>query len=151
MLNKITKSFNELTTNELYQSLKLRVDVFVVEQNCVYPELDDLDMHEHTRHVLIYDDEELLAYARCLAPKTVFTHEPAIGRVVVSKLGRGKGLAKELMLCAIKECELFWPEHMIKISAQTYLLFFYQSLGLEVVGDAYLEDGIEHQDMIKRA
>ena len=149
MITKVSKSFQQLTTTELYQVLKLRVDVFVVEQACAYPELDNLDMNHDTRHILFYEGEVLLAYARCLAPKLVFDTNPAIGRVIVSKAGRGRGLAKELMLFAIKESETSWPNKDIKLSAQTYLLDFYKSLGFTPTGEAYLEDGIEHQDMCR--
>lgn len=149
MIKKVSKSFSQLTTTELYQVLKLRVDVFVVEQECAYPELDNLDMNYDTRHIMFYQNETLLAYARCLAPKVVFDINPAIGRVLVSKEGRGRGLAKELMLESIKESQAAWPNQDIKLSAQTYLLDFYKSLGFSPIGEAYLEDGIEHQDMCR--
>jgi len=149
MIKKVSKSFVQLTTTELYQLLKLRVDVFVVEQECAYPELDNLDMNHDTRHIMFYEGDALLAYARCLAPKVVFDINPAIGRVLVSKQGRGRGLAKELMLESIKQAESSWPKQNIKLSAQTYLLDFYKSLGFSPIGEAYLEDGIEHQDMLR--
>ncbi|PAJ75583.1 hypothetical protein CJF42_04485 [Pseudoalteromonas sp. NBT06-2] len=149
MIRKISKSFAQLTTTELYQILKLRVDIFVVEQECAYPELDNLDMNVDTRHIMFYEGEELIAYARCLAPKVVFDTNPAIGRVLVSQKGRGRGLAQELMFESIRESESFWPNKNIKLSAQTYLLDFYKNLGFSPIGEAYLEDGIEHQDMFK--
>ncbi len=133
MIKKVSKSFAQLTTTELYQLLKLRVDIFVVEQECAYPELDNLDMNVDTRHIMFYEGEELVAYARCLAPKVVFDTNPTIGRVLVSAKGRGRGLAQELMLESIKESESFWPNKNIKISAQTYLLDLYKSLGFTEV------------------
>jgi ElaA protein len=142
------KLFSQLDTHTLYQLLKARVDVFVVEQACAYPEIDDLDCHISTAHVLSYLNGTLQAYARCLAPKTVHKKYSAIGRVLVTKEGRGQGVAKQLMLDAIDYNKATWPQHEIKISAQTYLLNFYQGLGFTSVGDAYLEDGISHQDMI---
>ena len=142
------KKFSELTTTELYQLLKLRVDVFVVEQACAYPELDDKDCAADTQHILIYEQNQLAAYARCLAPNSTFADACAIGRVVVAEQARGKGLAEELMSQAMKTCQNSWPTSDLKISAQSYLLGFYARLGFEVSSEPYLEDGLPHQDMI---
>ncbi len=145
------KSFEELSTSELYQILKLRVDVFIVEQACAYADLDDLDQGKDVVHIIIYqnddDNAQLLAYARCLPPEMVFNDSAAIGRVLVAQKGRGKGFANKLMLAAIQQCQLHWPDKTIKISAQTYLNDFYKGLGFTVISEPYLEDGIEHQEM----
>ena len=141
------KKFEELTSTELYELLKLRVDVFVVEQQCAYPELYDKDCDRDTHHILMYEQNQLVAYARCLAPNSTFTDACAIGRVVVAKQARGKGLANALMTQAMQACLDRWPQSDLKISAQSYLLGFYGQLGFEVCSEPYLEDGLPHQDM----
>ncbi|MFY8349849.1 GNAT family N-acetyltransferase [Pseudoalteromonas sp. SSM20] len=143
-----SKTFNELTTLELYTLLKLRVDVFVVEQNCPYEELDGLDMHDETRHILGYDNNELVAYARCLAPKTSYQNSAAIGRVLVKQSHRGKGLAQAVVSLAKDICASHFSEFGIEISAQCYLVDFYLAQGFKVEGEQYLEDGIPHIHMI---
>ncbi|WP_338362577.1 GNAT family N-acetyltransferase [uncultured Pseudoalteromonas sp.] len=137
--------FNALDTRTLFTIMRGRVDVFVVEQTCPYPELDDVDTHAHTQHLFAIDDNRLLAYARCYEKSETYS---AIGRVLVSKSERGKGLATELVKAAIACCQKQWPERQIYIGAQTYLLAFYRTFGFEEVGEQYLEDGIPHQDMV---
>jgi ElaA protein len=141
-------AFNELTTDALYELLKLRVDVFVVEQACAYPELDDKDRHPQTRHLLLRDDNgALLAYSRILAPGVSYP-EASIGRVVVAPGGRGKGLAHSLMSRAIALTLQHWPAAGIQIGAQQYLQTFYHQLGFVSHCEVYLEDGIPHLDML---
>ncbi len=140
--------FSQLSNDQLYELLKLRVDIFVVEQNCPYPELDDKDRDKQTYHLLGLDaDGALLAYARVLAPGISYT-ESSIGRVAVSQQVRGKGIAKPLMEQAIETARQAWPKSDIKIGAQEYLLHFYQGLGFKPISDVYLEDGIPHLDML---
>ena len=140
--------FNQLTTEQLYDVLKLRVDIFVVEQNCPYPELDDKDRMSGTYHLLGVDvDGNLLAYARVLAPGVSY-QESSIGRVAVAMSARGKGIALRLMGQAIALARQHWPKDKIKIGAQEYLLDFYQGLGFKPASEVYLEDGIPHLDMI---
>lgn len=140
-------TFNQLNANTLYGILKLRVDVFVVEQACAYPELDDKDRHPETLHLMgLSPDGELLAYARILPPGLSYP-EASIGRVVVSPAGRGKGLAMPLMQQAIEFALTTWPEAGIQIGAQDYLKNFYQKLGFNACSEMYLEDGIPHLDM----
>ncbi len=142
-----TLSFAELSTAQLYELLQLRVDVFVVEQHCAYPELDGKDCLAHTRHLLGTDSQgKLQAYARLLAPGVSYA-EPSIGRVVVNAAVRGQGIAQQLMQQAIAQCEQLWPQQAITIGAQQYLMTFYQSLGFICVSAGYLEDGIPHIDM----
>ena len=144
-MNWQIKTFSELTTDELYDLLKLRVDVFVVEQECYYPDLDDLDRQSHVLHVLGYNDKnELLAYSRLLPPGLVYENESAIGRVVVAEAGRGLKLGVELMQRAVKKVDELWPEVTCHISAQEHLKKFYQSIGFEQISEMYLEDGIPH-------
>lgn len=141
-------SFTALTTDSLYELLTLRTDIFVVEQACAYPELDDKDRHPQTLHVLGTDDEgQLLAYSRLLAPGLSYA-QASIGRVAVAKAGRGQGLAQQLMQISIDSVLKTWPESGIQIGAQEYLSHFYQGLGFIVNSEIYLEDGIPHLDML---
>ena len=138
------KSFEQLTTNELYDLLKLRVDVFVVEQECYYPDLDDLDREPSTLHIFNYQEDRMASYCRVLAPSVVYEGESAIGRVIVSEQFRGQNLGYELMQQATKQTDKLWPENTCHISAQQHLAKFYNSLGFEQISDMYLEDGIPH-------
>ncbi|KEI71388.1 GNAT family N-acetyltransferase [Endozoicomonas elysicola] len=144
----INSSFDQLDVHTLYQLLKLRVDVFVVEQTCPYPELDDKDTLPSTRHLYLKEQGKVLAYARCLAPGISFEQGSAIGRVVVNPDSRGQGYVKVIMAEAIKTCQQHWIDKPVLVSAQSYLVGFYQSLGFVVLGESYDEDGIPHQDMI---
>ncbi|WP_105168742.1 GNAT family N-acetyltransferase [Pseudoalteromonas sp. T1lg23B] len=137
-------TFSQLDINTLFGLLKARVDVFVVEQQCAYPELDEIDRQPETFHVMAYDGESLCAYARVYRKSY---HECAIGRVLVMPNARGKGLASPLMEKALEVCNTHFNGNDVVLSAQTYLLKFYQSLGFVNEGDEYLEDGIPHQDM----
>ncbi|WP_299790017.1 GNAT family N-acetyltransferase [uncultured Shewanella sp.] len=143
-------TFNELSVDELYELLKLRVDIFVVEQNCPYPELDEKDRHIETRHLLGRNDAgEIVAYARLLAPGVSYT-DASIGRVVVAEQARGGGVAYALMTEAIRLTESYWAGKNIQLGGQEYLKDFYQKLGFEPVSEVYLEDGIPHLDMLFR-
>ena len=140
------KKFNLLSPDELYNLLKLRSEVFVVEQNCVFLDMDDKDQQCH--HLLGYSDNELVASARIVPPGLAY-EEPSIGRVVSSPKYRGSGAGRELMIKAINVTnDLFGTQH-IRIGAQLYLKKFYSSLGFEPQGDIYLEDGIQHVIMLK--
>lgn len=140
------KAFRELTTMELYALLRLRAQVFVVEQNCVYQDLDNKDLYCH--HLLVYEDKQLVAYAR-LVPPGISYDEMSIGRVVTSPDARGKGTGKKLMALAIENCRKIFGDGPIRIGAQYYLKKFYTEMGFQPTGDAYDEDGIEHIHMIK--
>ncbi|NOU50841.1 GNAT family N-acetyltransferase [Pseudoalteromonas sp. JBTF-M23] len=143
------KAFSDLDTNMLFELLKARVDVFVVEQQCPYPELDETDRHSDTKHLILIKHDNICAYARVYEKSA---SECAIGRVLIVKSERGKGLAKALMCKALEVCEAHFPERDIVLSAQVYLVAFYRSLGFICQGNEYLEDGIPHQDMrLKRA
>lgn len=146
----LVKSFEQLTTTELYDCLKLRSDVFVVEQDCVYPDLDDLDKHPDVKHVFIYQDKALAAYSRLLPPKLVYPDACAIGRVVVSSSARQQKLGRALMRASLEATQQAWPTWDCQISAQEYLLDFYFSLGFEQVSEMYLEDGIPHISMRRK-
>ena len=141
-----TKTFESLTPIELYQILRLRSEVFVVEQNCVFLDMDDKD--QFALHLMGYDGENLVSSARLFAPGKVYK-EMSIGRVVSSPAFRKKGAGRELMQVAIKECYRLFGESPIKIGAQLYLKKFYESLGFIQSSDLYDEDGIDHIEMIR--
>lgn len=140
----LTKSFNELTTDQLYDALKLRIDVFVVEQTCYYPDLDGLDKNPNTLHLLGYQDNELVAYLRILPKGLSYDNYASIGRVAISESARGTGLGHELMQQALAIYHHHWPQVPLKISAQEHLEKYYQQHGFICVSEMYLEDNIPH-------
>ncbi|GIU53898.1 GNAT family N-acetyltransferase [Shewanella sp. KT0246] len=141
-------SFNEFSLDELYEVLKLRVDVFVVEQNCPYPELDNKDRLPGAKHLLGLNPQgELIAYTRIL-PAGVSYPEASIGRVIIAESGRGKGIAHALMQRSIDVVKDLWPQENIQIGAQQHLNQFYQQQGFINNSEMYLEDGIPHIDML---
>lgn len=150
----LAKSFNELSIHQLYDLLKLRVDVFVVEQCCYYPDLDgeqgQLDRHQDTIHLLGYQNDILVAYLRILAKGQSYADYPSIGRVATAKHARGSGLGHELMSEGLTICQQYFANQDIKISAQQHLKAFYQQHGFEQVSQMYLEDDIPHIAMIKQ-
>ncbi len=144
------KPFKGLSIDELYDILKLRVDVFVAEQQCPYPEIDGKDRHPETWHVTGWTlKNDLAAYLRILSPGTSFK-QAGIGRIVVAEKSRGKGICKIMIQKAFDQVRSAWPGQNIKIGAQVYLKEFYMSLGFQTVSEPYLEDGIPHIDMIKQ-
>ena len=140
--------FQQLNNHQLYEILKLRVDIFVVEQKCPYPELDDKDRHIETRHLTAYHNSKLLAYARLLPPGSNYP-EVSIGRLAVDSSVRRQGIGTLLMDKSLKEIDKIWPDHNIAIAAQEYLKEFYEKFGFAKTSDCYLEDGIPHIDMRK--
>ena len=135
------KRFNALSTEELYQSLKLRADVFVVEQNCVYPDIDGKD--SKALHLIGKFNDEIVAYARLFAPGYYFDNA-SIGRVVVSAECRDRKWGHELMRAAIAGIKEHYETDAITISAQEYLKKFYESHGFIQDGEGYSEDDIPH-------
>ena len=140
------KYFNELTTQELYDLLQLRSEVFVVEQDCVYQDADGKD--QKALHVIGYKNNSVVAYTRVFKPGDYFK-EASIGRVVVSKDERAHKYGYDIMEASINAVKTYFNEKCIKVSAQTYLKRFYNNLAFQQVGEAYLEDGIPHIGMIK--
>ncbi|MCG6202069.1 GNAT family N-acetyltransferase [Psychromonas antarctica] len=140
-------SFSELSSKQLYELIKLRIDVFMVEQNCLYPELDDKDHASGVRHLLGYQQNNLVAYARLLPPGISY-QQVSIGRIVTAKKSRQNGCGKALLTTVLQQCQQLWPAQDIKIGAQCYLIDFYQSFGFERVSNDYMEDGIAHLDML---
>lgn len=136
-----TKSFEELTNDELYQVLSLRSAVFVVEQDCVYQDLDNKD--KGAIHLLGMQSEQLVAYTRIFRPGDYF-EQAAIGRVVVDKDRRMFGFGKEIMWASLAWIREHYPESGVAISAQSYLVPFYSGFGFTSQGEEYLEDGIPH-------
>ena len=140
------KPFKELSITELYQILQLRSEVFVVEQNCVYQDIDGKD--EKAIHVLGYYEGVLAAYSRLFKPNDYFTHS-SIGRVIVKASHRDKKFGHDLMRVSISAIKDLFHETNITISAQLYLQKFYESHGFVAVGESYLEDDIPHIEMRK--
>jgi ElaA protein len=140
------KKFDDLTAHELYNVLKLRSEVFVVEQNCVFLDMDDKD--QSSWHLLGTYENELVVYVR-IVPPGISYEEVSIGRVVSSPRHRGSGAGRVLMIKAIATVYELYGKQPIRIGAQLYLKNFYSSLGFEPQGDIYLEDGIEHVNMLK--
>jgi ElaA protein len=138
--------FEDLSALELYKIMQLRNEVFVVEQNCVYQDADNKD--QHCFHFMGWDDDKLVAYTRILPPGLSYT-EPSIGRVVTSPSFRNSGIGRELMIQSIDKIKKLYGEIPIKIGAQLYLQKFYSSLGFKQTSGVYLEDNIEHIEMVK--
>lgn len=147
-LKHILKTFHELSVDELYDLLRLRSEVFVVEQNCVFLDLDDKD--QKCFHLLLYQENELVAYTR-IVPAGLSYEEVAIGRVVSSPAFRGKGLGRKVMELTLEACYQLFGSCDIRLGAQTYALGFYESLGFKSDGEIYDEDGIEHIEMVRKA
>lgn len=146
MLKTTIKKFEALTANELYTILRLRSEVFVVEQDCVYQDLDDKD--KKALHVIGWYGNTIVAYTRIFDVKLYF-NEASIGRVVVEQKHRSKGFGIDIMNASIDAIKKHYNQAQIKISAQTYLIKFYNKLGFKEQGKPYLEDGIPHTAMIK--
>ncbi|WP_143304605.1 GNAT family N-acetyltransferase [Chitinophaga vietnamensis] len=142
-----TKDFQTLSVTELYAILHLRSEVFVVEQNCAYQDMDNSD--QKALHLLGYDEEgRLAAYTRLFKAGIKFK-EASIGRVVTAPFARGKGAGRALMVQSINVLQAQYGVQPIRIGAQQYLQKFYESLGFEQVSDTYLEDGIPHIEMLR--
>jgi len=144
----VTKSFADLSNSELYEILRLRSEVFVVEQNCVYLDIDNNDQKAY--HTLGSIGAELVATTRLFDKNIMYDGYQSIGRVLTAPKYRLTGAGKELMTYSIQACERLFGKSPIKIGAQYYLKKFYSNFGFEQVGEIYLEDGIEHIPMIRK-
>lgn len=149
-INWKNKNFSQLSTNELYDLLKLRIDIFVVEQACYYPDLDEHDRHPETQHLFCYQNGSMTAYLRILPKGLTYPDNISIGRVVIAPSARGKGLGHQLMQVALTQCLQHFPEDTIKISAQEHLEKYYNQHGFVRVSERYLEDGIPHISMLQQ-
>lgn len=143
---KITKRFQDLSLEQLYQILQLRNEVFIVEQRCAYQDLDHLD--EQCHHLMMYDEGRLIAYARIIPPGISYK-EASIGRIVTHANFRGIGVGATMMKLILSDMEDLLGSQPIKIAAQLYAEKFYEKFGFLRSSEVYDEDGIEHIKMIK--
>lgn len=147
MLQFQIQTFEQLSNRHLYDILRVRSEVFVVEQKCVFLDLDNHDQSCH--HVMGLNGQmDVMAYARIAPPGIIYT-EASIGRVVTSPLYRGRGMGKMLMDYSIQECGRLFPGQPIKIMGQLYLEKFYQSYGFQTISEPFEEDEILHVYMIR--
>lgn len=142
-MEQVVKRFEELTIEELYEILRARAEVFVVEQNCAYQDLDDVDKDAY--HVWLEEDGKLLAYLRVI-DKGKRLDEVSIGRVI--SLKRREGIATKLMKIGVKVAKEKYGANVIKIGAQVYAKPFYEGCGFKQISEEYLEDGIPHIYMV---
>ena len=141
------KFFSDLTNEELYQIIRLRIEVFAVEQNVVYQDCDNRDLQCY--HVTGSLDNQIIAYSRILPPDIAYTGAASIGRVVTSFQARGKSLGKQLFEKSLEQVYLLFGPVRVTISAQVYLINFYENFSFIQQGDIYLEDSIPHITMVK--
>lgn len=141
------KFFSELDNEELYKIVQLRIEVFVVEQNCRYQDCDGKDLKAY--HLTGWDGENLVAYTRLLEKGISYPEAASIGRVITARSARGQNLGKQLMLKSIEQVYILFGKVPIKISAQLYLKHFYESFSFVQQGGVYREDGIDHIAMEK--
>jgi ElaA protein len=146
-LNWQTKTFDDLSNHALYAVLKLRLDVFSIEQQCIYQDLDNRD--QEALHMLGWQGEELVAYQRLLPPGLDYP-ESSIGRIVINMEARGHNLGKEMVQRGMDFALGTWPGNDIRINAQAYLRKFYMNLGFEPLTEEYIYDGIPHLEMLYR-
>ncbi len=142
----ICRHHTDLGKEQLYAILKLRAEVFVVEQKCVYLDLDGMDLTGDTCHLMAWQDETLVAYLRLLDPIQQ-GGDVTIGRVVTAPSIRSRGMGHQLMEQALANAEKTWPDQPIYLSAQAHLQSYYSRYGFEPVGEVYLEDDIPHIGM----
>jgi ElaA protein len=148
MISFRCKPFHELTVAQLYAIITLRIEVFVVEQNCPYQDCDGLD--PLSWHLMGFDDnDKIVAYTRLMPKGIAYEHHASLGRVVTSQKVRKSGVGSLLMKKALEQMEQLFPNENIKIGAQSYLRDFYENLGFVVSGEGYLEDGIPHFPMVR--
>lgn len=143
-MNLEIKKFDDLTGREVYEILRVRSEVFVVEQDCVYNDEDGKDLE--SVHITIKENDKIQAYLRVIKPGISYD-DASIGRVLVTCQARGRGLARKIVQAGMDYIINNWGEKKISIGAQDYLKNFYESLGFEAVSKVYSEDGIPHVDM----
>lgn len=145
-VNWLWRSFDELSTVQLYDLLQLRQRVFVVEQECIYLDMDGLD--KQCLHLLAYVDDTLSAYLRVIPAESHASGSIALGRVLSKTENRGSGIGIQMMQQTMSYLEQHFPGQTIQLAAQCYLQNFYQKFGFTTIGEPYDEDGIMHIDMI---
>jgi ElaA protein len=146
----VCKHHTDLAIEQLYEILRLRTEVFVVEQQCPYQEVDGQDLQGDTCHLMAWQDDRLIAYLRLLDPETQ-GGDVVIGRVVIAAAARGTGLGHEMLAEALEQAERNWPAVPIFLSAQSHLQGYYARYGFVTVGEEYVEDGIPHIGMRREA
>ena len=139
------KTFAQMSAAEMYGVMKLRQDVFIVEQMCPFADLDNKDVHCH--HLWAEHEQEIVAYLRLVPPSLLDEQAVSLGRVCTAPSARSGGIGRELVLNGLSELKRLYPKRRCEIGAQTYLTSFYQSVGFRVHGEPYLEDGIPHRHM----
>ena len=137
--------YEELTKEDLYKIIQLRVNVFIVEQQTCYEDLDNHD--QNSIHISYVRDGKIFAYTRLLPPGEKF-EMASLGRVITSQEARGTGLGKEMIQLALDTIEKTWPGSEVFIQAQNYLKNFYSSFGFEAVSEPYIYDSLPHLDML---
>jgi len=142
-----SKEFNDLSVQELYSILKIRQEVFIIEQNCNYLDCDNLDLN--ATHIYIKEDLKLIAYLRIIKPNIV-SKNTILGRILVDNGRRKQNIGKKIISYAIKLIKHNYPNVSIEMSAQAYLIDFYNQFGFNISGKEYLEDDILHIKMIKK-
>lgn len=142
------KSFDELTSKELYKIVQLRNEVFVIEQDCIYQDCDGKDLF--CGHLWATIGDEVAAYSRIVPKEISYENEPSIGRVISNQKFRRYGLGKQLLKNSVQIIENQFKTSKIRISAQSYLKEFYSSFGFEQVSEEYLEDDIPHIEMLRK-
>jgi ElaA protein len=152
MIHWSVKKFDVLNPAELYAILRLRTEIFVVEQNCVFQDMDNKD--QLCRHLMAWQavpgqDRELVAYTRLVPPGVSYEEFPSIGRVVTAAAFRSSGIGKLLMEKSIEELAILYGATPIRIGAQLYLKKFYESFGFVQSSEVYDEDGIDHLEMTR--
>jgi len=149
MIKFMCLPFSELSTLQLYALLRLRSEVFVVEQTCIYQDMDNKDLNSGVQHLLMLDEMQLLGYARLL-PANISYNTPSIGRILISPKDRNKGLGRQLIQESLQRAFALWPNEDVTIGAQSHLSVLYQSFGFREISAHYLEDDILHVDMLIR-
>jgi len=138
-------AFESLSNYHLYQFLKLRQDVFIIEQSCLYPDIDNLDQFSH--HLLGFNKKSLVAYLRIVPPGRKFNH-PSVGRVIITKSERNRGLGDELVRIGLQKAKELYGNTDINVEAQAHLHDFYHRIGFRKISDKYDVDGIPHIKMV---
>ncbi len=142
----VCKHHSDLGIQQLYAILQLREEVFVIEQNCIYQDIDGQDLEGDTCHLMAWDEDRLVAYLRLLDPE-LQGGDVVVGRVIIAPQARGTGLGHTLMEQAMAQIEKRWPDMPVYLSAQAHLQGYYGRYGFEVSGEEYVEDGIPHIGM----
>ncbi len=146
-IKTVIKKFENLLPSELYDFLQLRQDVFIIEQNCIYQDIDGVD--RVSDHVMVYENGKLQSYTRITPPGTRYENDYTIGRVASNPKTRKGGFGKIAMSESIQFIEKTYHTSKIRISAQAYLQKFYENYGFKVVSESYLEDNIPHYEMLR--